>query len=211
MIDHRILFAAGFLFYLITPVILGKMNAFQDYPGVELFQGFFRHIPEQKINAYILITFSWIPAFYLGHLAFKLIKPFKRRLQLFPSTYETRSARYIGMILFVFLALFTFVSRGALFGGGEYNVAPRGKLSTLVVVFDFFLIYQLTSTTKVSKVLVFGTIINSLILLVAGGRLTALQSFLVFLIYKTSFAPRRWKAKHIVAFMFIGFLAGSAI
>ncbi len=211
LVDHRIFFLVGFIFYLMTPVLLGRVNAFQDYPGVELFQGFFRRIPDNKIRDYIVISLSWIPAFYLGHFCFKLLKPYKRSLQLYPSTYETRSIHYIAIVLCGFLALFTYVARNALFGGGEYDVGPRGKLSTLIVIFNFLLIYQLISKNKISKVLVIGTFINAMLLLMAGGRLTALQSFLIFLIFKTSFAPKRWKAYHILLFAAICFVIGAAI
>ncbi len=211
LIDHKILFLIGFIFYLITPVLLGTVNAFQEYPGVELFQGFFKKIPENKIRYYLIIILSWIPAFYLGHLFFKLIKPYKLSLQSFPSTFETRSIKYLAPILFVCLILFIFLARGALVGAGRYNVAVRGKLSTLIIIFDFFLVYQLISRTKVSKLIIIGIIINALVLLVAGGRLTALQTFIVFLIYKTSFATKRWKISHIFIFSLLAFILGGFI
>ena len=211
LFDHKILFFIGFIFYLLTPILLGKIDAFHEYPGVDLFQGFFNRIPTDKIRSYLIITFSWLPAFYLGHFCFTLLKPYKKSLVKFSSTFETRSAPYIAIVLCIFLVLFTYVSRASLFGGGVYDVGPRGKLSTLIAIFNFFLIYQLISTTKVSKLLVIGTILNALILLVAGGRLTALQSLTVFLIYKTSFASQRWKTIHLLLIALIGLIVGGAI
>jgi hypothetical protein len=64
LIDHRVLFLVGYLFYFFTPYIVGKSNAFQGYLGIELFQGFFRMIPEGKLNSYIWITLSWLLAFF---------------------------------------------------------------------------------------------------------------------------------------------------
>lgn len=211
-IDHKVLFLIGFIFYLLLPVLLGKINAFQEYPGVSLFQGFFRRIPDNKIYAYLIIAISWLPAFYLGHFCFKLIKPYKMSLKKYPSTYETRSVPYLAILLFCVLILFTYTARAALFGGGgEYDVGSRGKLSTLIIIFDFFLIYQLVSKTKVSKLLVAGTIITALMLLSAGSRLVALQSFIIFVIYKTSFAPNRWKVPHILLFIVLAFFIGGAV
>lgn len=212
LIDHKILFLFGYVFYLWTPYVLGTMNAFNDYPGVQLFQNYFKRIGQDKINAYILITLSWLPAFYLGHFAFKLLVPYKRSLQLYPATVITQTASYLGIILFTVMVLFIYVSRNALIGSFDnYNVGPRGKLSTLMIVYNFFLLYQLVSRQRVSSLLATGTIITSLILLLSGGRLTALQTFLAYLIYKTSFSPKPWKTWHIVTFGIAGFLIGTFV
>ena len=212
LIDHKILFLLGYIFYLWIPYWLGAGNAFKDYPGVDLFQRYFVRIAAGKIHSYVLITLSWLPAFYLGHFAFKLITPYKRSLRLYPATAITYSASYIGIMLCCVLLLFVYMSRGAILGSFDnYDVGPRGKLTTLMMIFNFFLLYQLVSRQKPSVFLATGTILTSLILLLSGGRLTPLQSFLVYLIYKTSFAEKRWKLSHIAIFAVIGFLAGALI
>lgn len=212
LIDHKILFVLGYVFYLWLPYWLGAGNAFQDYPGVSLFQKYFQRIADVNIHSYTLITLSWLPAFFLGHFAFKLVIPYKRSLRLYPPTSITYSASYIGMLLCVVLVLFVYMSRGAILGSFDnYDVGPRGKLTTLMMVFNFFLLYQLVSGQKPSMYLAAGTILTSLILLLSGGRLTPLQTFLGYLIYKTSFAEKKWTLKHIVTFAVIGFFLGALV
>ena len=212
LIDHKVLFLLGYVFYLWVPYWLGAGDAFHDYPGVELFQKYFQQIAAAKIHGYTLITLSWLPAFFLGHFVFKIITPYKRSLQLYPATAATYSASYIGIMLCGVLLLFVYMSRGAILGSFDnYDVGPRGKLTTLMMIFNFFLLYQLVSRQKASVYLAAGTILTSLILLLSGGRLTPLQSFLVYLIYKTSFAEKRWKLSHIAIFALIGFFTGALV
>jgi len=210
LIDHRILFLSGYLFYLFTPYFVGISNAFPGYPGMELYQGFFQLIPADKLRTYMLITLSWLPAFYLGHLCFKMLAPRKPALSIYPASPTTRGVAYIGLGLLGVLLVFSYLGRASLLGGyGSYDVAARGKFSTLLVIFNFFLLYQLVSAQRVSGWLVAGTIGTALLLLSMGGRMYVMQTFLIFLIYKTSFAPRRWRASQIAAAAAAGFLVGS--
>jgi hypothetical protein len=212
LIDHKILFLLGYIFYLWVPYWLGAGDAFHDYPGVSLFQKYFQRIAASRIHSYTLITLSWLPAFFLGHLAFKVITPYKRPLQLYPATVITHSVSYIGLLLCGVMVLFVYMSRGAILGSFDnYDVGPRGKLTTLMMVFNFFLLYQLVSRQKPSIYLAIGTILTSLILLLSGGRLTPLQTFLAYLIYKTSFAEKRWRLSRIAIFALIGFFMGALV
>lgn len=174
LIDHKALFLLGYVFYLWIPYWLGASGAFRDYPGVELFQRYFQRIAAVKIHSYVLITLSWVPAFFLGHLAFKVMTPYKRSLQLYPATIITHSASYIGLLLCGVMVVFVYMSRGAILGSFDnYDVGPRGKLTTLMMVFNFFLLYQLVSRQKPSIYLAAGTILTSLILLLSGGAIDA--------------------------------------
>lgn len=212
LIDHKILFLVGYVFYLWIPYWLGAGDAFHEYPGVDLFQKYFQRIAADRIHGYTLITLSWLPAFFLGHLAFKVVTPHKRSLQLYPATPLTRSVSYIGLLLCGVMVIFVYMSRGAILGSFDnYDVGPRGKLTTLMMVFNFFLLYQLVSRQRPSLYLTMGTIFTSLILLLSGGRLTPLQTFLAYLIYKTSFAEKRWKLSQIALFAVIGFFMGALV
>jgi hypothetical protein len=210
LIDHRILFFFGYVFYLFIPYLVGVTNAFSGYPGMELYQGFFRLIPKGKLLQYMLVTLSWLPAFYLGHLSFKLFVRHKRSLQLFPANPTTRAVSYVGLLLLLVLVVFAYLGRASLLGGyGSYDVAARGKMSTLLVIFNFFLLYQLLSAQKPSFFLVTGTMLTAMLLLSMGGRMYVMQTFLIYLIYKTSFAARRWQLSRIALVLLAGFLVGS--
>jgi O-antigen polysaccharide polymerase Wzy len=207
-VDHKFLFFFGFIFYLFTPYFVGTMHFFQGFPGIDLYQNSFKKIPESKLIAYAEITLLWLAAFYLGHLSFKLLKPYKRTLQKFPSNATTQGIVYVSILLFLTLILFAFISRNSLLGGysGSYDVGARGKMSTLLVVFNFFLTYQLVSKQKISWLLITGTIITAILLLTMGGRMYVMQTFLIFLIYKTSFARRRFKIYQVAGFLGVIFI-----
>ena len=211
LVDHRILFVFGYFFYLFTPFIIGKSRVFQGFPGMELYQGFFKLIPPDKLQVYMLITMAWLPAFFLGHFCYKLIKPYKLSLELFPATPVSYSVSWVGLLLLFVLMAFTFIARHSLFGGyASYDVGARGKMSTLLVTFNFFLGYQLISRQKVSWYLIAGTAVTALLLLSMGGRMYVIQTFIILLIYKTSFSPRRWKLSGVIGFLSVAFLVGAA-
>jgi hypothetical protein len=212
LIDHKILFFCGYFFYLFTPYLLGSIHAFEQYPGVSLYLQFFDRIPQQRINAYLIITLSWLPAFYLGHLLFRFLLPRKHPLHLYEPDFVTRSIPYLSILLFAALIVFVYMSRSFIFGSFDRSdVARMGKLSTLMIVYDFFLAYQLVTRQRISILLLAGILLTAAMLVIAGGRLTVLQSFLIFLIFKTSFATRPWKFGRIIWFGCIAFLTGSFI
>ena len=191
-IDHKILFLLGYFFYLFTPLIIGFSDLFNGYPGIDLYKGFFRQIPDSKITSYLLITLSWLPAFFIGHYLFSLFKPYKISLRLFPPNFYTSTIPFIGYLLFSVLIVFILLGKGSLFGGyGTYDAGIRGKFSTLLALYNFFLIYQFLTTQKISFLLVTGCLITSLLLLSMGGRMYVFQTLVVFLVYKTSFAKKK--------------------
>lgn len=207
LIDHRVLFLAGYLFYFVTPYIVGKANAFEGYVGIELYQGFFRMIPESKLNAYVWITLSWLVAFYGGHLCFKLIKPYKRSLQLYPADFQSRGVTYYAWLLLPVLALFAYVSRGSF--SATYTMEgtdAKGKLASILVIFNFLLIYQLISKQRLSRLLFGATLLAAGLMLLTGGRLYTFQTIIILLLYKTSFSPKRWKIPQIGVVVCLGFL-----
>jgi len=178
---------------------------------MELYQGYFRLIPKDKLASYIQITLSWLPAFYLGHFLYKLFKPYKRELHIFPASFTSLSVSYVAILLLVVLLIFTYISRSSLFGNYYeiYDSGARGKMSTLLVVFNFFFLYQLLSRQKLSAILIFGTVVTALLLLAMGGRMYVIQTFIIYLVYKTSFAPKRWKLHQIILFAIFALLVGA--
>jgi hypothetical protein len=212
LIDHKLLFLFGYLFYFITPYVVGAADFFDGYPGIALYQSFFKKIPETKLQSYALITISWLPAFFLGHLCFKFLKPNKKKLDLFPETPLSHSTSYFAIVLLFVLVLFAFLNRNSLFGGySSYDVNARGKMSTLLIVFNFFFIYQLISKQKISFLLIAGTIITAFLLLTQGGRMYVFQTILIWLIYKTSFSSKRFKPLQIIGVAMGCFIIGGFV
>lgn len=212
LIDHKILFLFGYVFYLITPCIVGKTGSFEGYPGMELFHGYYQRIPSDKLLSYLIITICWLPAFYLGHLTFKTLKPYKKSLQLFQKTYSTQNISYVAGILIIVLIFFAYLGRNSLIGNYEiYDSSARGKISTLLIVFNFFLIYQCVSKQVLSPLLIIGTAFTAILLLIMGGRMYVIQTIIVILVYKTSFAIVRWRLYQIITVILLCFLVGSFV
>lgn len=212
LIDHKILFFFGYVFYLFTPWVVGNLGSFAGYPGMDLFHGFYKRIPPSQLFSYIMITISWLPAFYLGHFTFKIIKPYKKSLVIFPSNFLTNNMRYVALFLIGVLFIFTYISRNSLVTSYDfYDPSSRGKISTLLIIFNFFLIYQLLSNQKLSVTLAIGTACTAVLLLIMGGRMYVMQTFVVILVYKTSFAVNRWKLYQIFMVVFACFIVGSFV
>lgn len=212
-IDHKILFLFGYFFYFLTPIIVGRTHAFDGYPGMDLFHGFYKQIPSGQLNAYIIITLSWLPAFYGGHLLFKLLRPYKKELIKFPASYTTDKISLVSIALIFVLIAFAYTARNSFVGdySSYYDSGARGKISTLLVTFNFLLLYQLVSKQSISIVLITGTVITAILLLAIGGRMYVIQTIIIILIYKTSFADKKWKFHQITLVLFAGFIVGSTI
>lgn len=212
LIDHKILFLFGYIFYLFTPWAVGNLGSFAGYPGMNLFHGFYKQIPPSQLFSYIIITLTWLPAFYLGHFTFKIIKPYKKSLQIFPANFLTNNMKYVAFFLIIVLIIFTYISRNSLVISYDfYDPSTRGKISTLLIIFNFFLIYQLLSKEKLSVALAVGTSCTAILLLIMGGRMYVMQTFIVILVYKTSFAVERWKLYQIFIVVFVCFIVGSFV
>ena len=210
-IDHRILFLFGYLFYLFTPIVLGRADLFDGLPGISLYQQYYDAIPKEKINSYLLISLSWLPAFLLGHYTFGLIRPQHLSIRLFSPRPVTYATGYVGVLMLGVLMVFAYLARASLFSGyATYDIAARGKLSTLLVVFNFFLLYQLVTKQPVSFAIILGTLLTSLLLLSMGGRMYVFQTFIVLLVYKTSFAPKKWRLWKIMLVMPFALMVAAA-
>ena len=211
LIDHKHLFLFGYIFYLFTPYFVGANNLFEGFPGMELYHRYFHLIPADQLGLYMLITLSWGLAFLLGHCCFKLLVPYKRTLEPFSPTATSYAVSYVGIVLCVVFLAFVYLARNSIFGGyGSYDISARGKMSTLLVIFNFFLLYQLVSRQRTSIWLIAGTIVTALVLLSMGGRLYVMQTFIVLLIFKTSFSIRKWNGSKILGFSLAAFLIASA-
>ena len=211
LIDHKWLFLFGFILYLFVPYLVGITDAFNGMPGMQLYHDYFARIPAAKINTYLIIIFSWLIAFYFGHFCFASVKPPKKQLHHFEENYADYGLPAIGAVLFITMLLFSYLARNSLFAGYgiSYDAGSRGKMSTLLVVFNFFLLYQLIGVKRTSFFIIAGTVITSLLLLSMGGRLYVFQTLIVILVYKTSFAKKRWKLIQIMSVGIFGFFLGS--
>lgn len=212
LIDHKILFLFGYIFYFFTPWAVGNLGSFAGYPGMDLFHSFYKLIPPSQLFAYIIITLSWLPAFYLGHFTFKIIKPYKKTLLLFPANFLNNHIKYVALFLIGVMIIFTYLGRNSLVTRYDlYDSGIRGKISTLLIVFNFFLLYQLLSKQKPPIALTIGVASTVILLLVLGGRMYVMQTFVIILVYKTSFAVKKWKSYQIFAVTALCFLVGSFV
>ncbi|KIC92303.1 hypothetical protein HY58_01830 [Flavihumibacter sp. ZG627] len=177
---------------------------------MELYFGFFDLLPAEKLSSYALITLLWLPAFLLGNLVFSLIAPASRPIEMFPSNALTRSVAWIAVPLLLLVFMFAWLGRNSLFGGyGSYDVGVRGKFSTLLVVFNFFMVYQLVCKQKLSLLFITGLFLTCMLLLSMGGRMYVVQTLIVFLVFKTSFSLKRFTTSNIFTVLIIGFVVAA--
>jgi hypothetical protein len=209
-IDHKWLFLFGYFFYLFVPLLAGSLNIFRGFPGMDLYQGFFKQVPQAQLQLYILITISWFFAFYSGHFCCKLFFRKKKNLLPFAGDSADYGLNFIGSLLMIVLILFAYMARNSILSGyASYDIAARGKLSTLLVLYNFFIIYQLVSVRKVSTYFTVGAFICALLLLSMGGRMYVFQTLIIIVVYKTSFAKKRWSFLQILLVVIAGFGIGS--
>lgn len=208
-IDHRHLFIFGFFFYLVSPLWVGMTDIFRGLPGVDLYREWFSMIPGEQLRIYLVVIACWIPSFFFGHFIAGILAPHERKpgLSLFPANATTFGISYLAFIFMIVMILFIYLSRGSLFGGyGSYDIGARGKMSTLLVVLTFFILYQWVSRQNVSVMLIFSAVVTSLLLLSMGGRMYVFQLLVIILIYKTSFSAKRWSGTQLLMFGVAGFV-----
>jgi hypothetical protein len=139
-----------------------------------------------------------------------LLKPYKKSLRLFPADFASRGIDYLAWLLLPVLILFAYLSRSAFTTAYTLEATDvKGKLATILVIFNFLLLYQLTGKRKISYLLLAETLIAGGLMILAGGRLYTFQTIIILLIYKTSFAPRKWKIHHIIVIACCAFLLGT--
>ena len=189
---------------------MGTTEIFNGLPGIDLYRSAFKLVPDSKLFQYLLISFLWLPSFFLGHFLFGILAKKKASIELFPPSISTYSVSYIGVLLFLVLLLFAYLGRQSLFGGyGSYDIGARGKMSTLLMVYNFFLLYQLISLQRISLLMIIGTALCCLFLLSMGGRMYVFHTFIIILIYKTSFSEKRWKLSNLFLFGLLGLFIAS--
>jgi hypothetical protein len=211
LIDHRLLFLFGYIFYLFTPYFLGTGRIFEGYPGIDLYQSYFQLLPANRLQTYLLVTLSWLPAFFLGHYFYELFFARPASLLKYPTSPVSQSMWVVSILLFLLLIVFTYLARNSILGNyANYDVGARGKMSTLLIIFNFFMMYLLIGEKAKPILIMSGTVITAAILLFMGGRMYVFQTFIIMLVYKTSFSSQRWTVPKIILFSGLGMLVGSA-
>jgi hypothetical protein len=212
LLDHRLMFLFGYFFYLATPVFVGYTKVFADLPGVDLYLAFFDQVPREQLQTYFIITASWLPAFFAGDLVVRLFSPLRARPVRFRQDGQSRSLWLIAIVLSLAFLAFAYLSRASLFGGyASYDIAARGKLSTLLMVLTFFLMYDRVTDQSHSFLIPLLTLLTAVLLLSMGGRMYVFQVFIVILVYKTSLAKRKWGAGRLILFLLSGFVLGAIL
>lgn len=212
LLDHRLMFLFGYIFYLGTPVLVGYTKAFSGFPGVDLYLELFERVPASQLETYFAITVSWLPAFFAGDLIVRLFAPVRSLPKRFRQDELSMSLWLISIILLVVFLVFTYLSRQSILGGyASYDIAARGKLSTLLMVLTFFLMFDRVTDQPHSILLPLLTGATALLLLSMGGRMYVFHLFVVVLVYKTSLAKRRWGLGRLVFFLLLGFVAGGVL
>jgi hypothetical protein len=206
------MFLFGYFFYLATPLIVGYTGVFTGLPGVDLFQEVFGRMPPSQVDTYLIVAASWLPAFFAGDFIFRLLYPVGIQPRRFERDALSGSLWLVSILLLLVLLAFTYLARGSILGGyASYDIGARGKLSTLLMVVSFFLVYDRITNQSHSILLPLIAVLTSLLLLSMGGRMYAFQFFVVLLVYKTSLSGKPWSMGKVLFFMLVAFVIGGAL
>jgi hypothetical protein len=176
-INHRQLFLLGWIYYMLTPIIMGYSGVFEGVESLSMMLSYF----DAENTAFLYLT-----AYHLLALAMYFAGSYWRSLIRFNAHQGWKAGQRsrVGlMLLFVYtLLLFLFALEArSLIGSGYIDIedlSAVGPLATLQMIVLFQYLYERSSGHKISKCFGWLLAVNSLILLSTGGRLYVLATLI---------------------------------
>lgn len=178
-IDHTHLFLFGFLYYIISPIIILKTTLFAEYPGINNWRLVCNLSPNETL-AYLLIALLIFLSFNAGST---LAKNINIKTSTIPKNIGKTSSWIITTIALILTLYFIHEGRNYAFKGYsiEYNSDVMGPIATTNLL--CFIIHFNYKTNIICKRIVFLLlIINSVFLLGMGGRMYVLLPFIGYYI-----------------------------
>lgn len=194
-LNHRTCIAAGYLFYVLLPLFLLESSIqFQDSVYQKL-KDYYMCIPVENKLYYIVVSFLWLAAFFMGCRCKKI--RFVQKMRLIDAKRADRSYRYLQKGIFLAVLLFELLllyrGRSQLFAGysSDMTVSLRGTLyAGLIMLFSLVLLNYFSGNTRGMKALLINKwgifyIILALLILTTGGRLYVVSNLVALMIAVT--------------------------
>jgi hypothetical protein len=199
-VDHNLLFSVGFIFYCVTPVILGligfERNARIFSPWYEIFN----QLSNFDLVLYLLICLLFYVAFVFGDLIGKSIV-LKRSLERVP--FDERLLHVFWFMGIVLAGIYSYKLWDVFFTGYSKGGWHFGK-GTFTAISVYLLVLALIYSVKKQERLgassgFFRSIINkyfalylvvSILLMSLGGRMWFVSTVLMLIVYRTVYFKR---------------------
>lgn len=205
---HNYLFLFGFIYYLISPIIVGSLGLLEEFPGMDLFYGNF--LNRDSYSKYFLLCFLLFASFYFG--SFSALK-FRKKINYIQPQFPNIDIKlWFIILLFVFNHYYILLNRSILFTGYtlEYSTDFLGKIATFNNVYLFLFMYS-RITRKYRKLLLVLLIENSIILIGMGSRMFVLIPVVAILIYVFENYHIRKNTLYLIFFLCVLFFLGVGV
>lgn len=223
VIDHKSLFSIGFLFYWITPIIIGILigiiNESTNDSSINYWYSFYEVVNKQNICSYLIFSFVFYYSFLIGSLAgYKKIKGLSNRD-------NCKSIWILDILLLVCivgLVYFDYQFKDILFTGYEKisdfsDVSMKGAFVSVTLVFlNLAFIYTISKESKfdlqrkkkffalINNKFVWWYVVAAVFVVSLGGRLYFASSIMMFLTYYTVYYEKGFSLKQcfgVIAFV----------
>lgn len=185
-LDHNYVFLVGFIYYLISPLVVGFTGFLSGYPGYDNWYKDFYKITAEELRFYLYFISFMFLSFYMGSLLASFFKRIKNIDVFIISIKENNVMVFYSVIFYsiVTLALVFYTGGISLTGYQSYDVKRLGMLATLLLIWIFILIYlHQYNYRKVSFISIFNILFLFLLMLGLGARMYVVSSFLSIAFY----------------------------
>lgn len=199
-INHKNLFLFGFIFYLISPLIILQSDYLDDLPGINYWKDNNR-LDHYNLKVYIALIFEMFFFYYLGSfLATKFFNPKFSNVKRLGNI----SSKLLLVITSVFVGYFIYVLRASAFQGNNASFNEDNRLQGILSTFNlllFYLHFVFEQPKQVKKLLLIVFVINSVFLLGLGGRMYVIIPLVAY--YMRSFNEASQKGRSLYLYSVI--------
>lgn len=214
VVNHIFCFSVGYLYYVILPLFIFELQLDMDDVLYKSELAYYNAAPEENKIYYLLVSFLWMIAFFLGNKCCRYVFGKSRIIfQKQPSKVNfnlTQNLFFIPVMILGCIILYR--CREDIFVGytTTYNVASRGLLSAFVILlFSLILLYAFSNnmmkwSTIFSNKWGIAYIIFALLLLSTGGRLYVVSNIVALIISFTYLKSDGIKVRKMFLMCIIG-------
>lgn len=209
-VNHVFLFSIGYIFYFITPIIVGITNTFDTFSSMINWHLIFDRISSNTLYFYLIMILVLYIAFVFSEQIYNYMKkiyPFnklkstKNRIKSVSLSTLKIDKKYLNifLVVFVFISIyFIFRFKDIFFKGYvsdvSYSLQKGPFIAVSLMIFSLTLIYSLIRKEEqnitifyksINNHFMFIFIIISILILSLGGRLYFLSSIMMLFVFRS--------------------------
>jgi hypothetical protein len=202
---HNIFFLIGFIYYLITPLVVGNFELMSDMPAMNNWHKAF-YLSLNNSSSYIFIILAFFVSFYTGSILIDVL-PRRSKLSNHPNKKFLKINLSIYGLLFLLTTIYiSIIYREVLFSGYQaYDISILGMLGTINSVGVMLLLFIILNSKKYNfQIGLFYSFIlySSIILIGLGSRIYVLIPIVAMFVYKFYYSKNKWTVKKVFALTF---------